>query len=226
MFGLRAKRRKINPKKTFAIDYITHEGAKIPTDFILKDLSVTALVPDFPIPGMFQKDASPDSYCHKSIHIQAYGRQDAADRVASSGYRGIGALIPIEDFARMLAKIGHCMAVAALGPDKFHSFVLPYILREGKGWQYFVGSNPKKAVDKAFVPNYFDLKAEWRYDLGTNIIIADIKFISNIDSLPRYTVIVGRLLGSFEEFRSHELLPGQYERRRPIPRRQVASEFL
>jgi hypothetical protein len=219
MLGLSAKRRKSHPNQTFRLYVYDHSDRPVPIDIPVADLMLSALVPEFPLPGMLQKTARASSYVHDNINIHVFGKQDIVEQLNALGYRRIGGILPIEDFARMLAKIGHCLAVATYGPDKFHSFVLPYILHGGNGWQYYIGNPPNLNILIDRYPMYYSLKGELNLGLGTNIIFAEIKFSSHIDDMPRYRVIVGRFLGSPEEFLSYALLPGQYERKRPVPMR-------
>jgi hypothetical protein len=125
MLGLRSKRRKSNPNQTFRLYCRNDNDSQTAIDIPLADLMLSALVPEFPLPGMLQKTARISSYVHETITIHVCGKKDIGEQIKALGYPGISGIVPIEDFASTLAKIGHCLAVAVYGPDKFHSFVLP-----------------------------------------------------------------------------------------------------
>jgi hypothetical protein len=101
MLGLKAKRRKSRPNQTFRLYARDNNDSPTAIDLPVADLMLSALVPEFPLPGMLQKTESINSYIHETINIHAFGKQDIGEQIRALGYRGISVVIPIDDFARM-----------------------------------------------------------------------------------------------------------------------------
>lgn len=216
-FGLRAKRRPIIPHQKYNLDLLHPDKQKTKHAFSLDEIPITALLPEFPPPGMLSSNIGPATYRHEKVTIHAFGKKDYGEIITSLGYDGIGALLPIGDFARLLAKVAHCMAIAAFGPDKFYSYLLPVILEGSDAWGYYIGDHTEPPQKPDIPPNTFRLTGEWNTFMNTNIVIAEIKFFSTIKMMPRYKIMAGKFLGSIEEFLSYGLEPGQYGRKRPVP---------
>jgi hypothetical protein len=217
IFGLRAKKRPIAPHQEFRLDLSNDGSNKAPHQFKMDEIPLTAFMPEFPPPGILINGSDPDSYRHKTFNLHVWGRNDHTEIINALGFTGVAAALPIDDFARLLAKVSHCMAIATCGVDKFESYVLPIILDESPSWPYFVGGFTESADKPDTPPHTFRLKGQWNTGIGSNISVGEIKLFSHLPNMPRYKIMTGRFLGSFEEFLSLGLKPGQYGRTRPVP---------
>ena len=75
MLGLRSKRRKSNPNQTFRLYCRNDNDSQTAIDIPLADLMLSALVPEFPLPGMLQKTARISSYVHETVTIHVFGEK-------------------------------------------------------------------------------------------------------------------------------------------------------
>lgn len=97
-----------------------------------------------------------------------------------------------DQFARMLAKIAHAFATAEFGGASFVPLLPPYILGQQSIGPYLVGGDTAPRTKPILFPHYISGHVLWR-DRTPHYLTVSIEFFAGL-GLPRYQVVVGRLL--------------------------------
>jgi hypothetical protein len=95
-------------------------------------------------------------------------------------------------FSRMLAKIGHSLAVAILGKDKFAPLLKPLILSGDRMGNQYIGGEP--FLEKTRKELHTVALGYRRYE-GKDYVVATIRLFAQHQT-PTYTVVVGESLES------------------------------
>lgn len=96
-----------------------------------------------------------------------------------------------EWFARVLAKMAHAQAVAALGYEGFEAFLPPVIIGESQFWPHLVGRASEVPPGPQTNGHWIDLYRQRHPHEG--VLLARIRLFAELDG-PTYDVVVGRCL--------------------------------
>jgi hypothetical protein len=162
------------------------------------DAPGTLLLPEFEPPGiLLGKEPSPSiNVVRTNVYTTTRDAVIRQRKLIESGLVGALAYTEYEPikFARVLAKIAHCLVVHAFGINSFDPLLVPTILGKDSNVSYCVGSNGP-VPDALFPPTVNSL-----HQVGTDTIeikgvlyiFAQIRLFSGFRPLsPIYTIVVG-----------------------------------
>lgn len=207
--GIRTRRPKIRPTH-YDIGMVTPDGSRTVGHIPVKDYPSPVMMYKFGQPNMLRDvPRSVDTFVWTAYMITA-----EAD-VALETYRWDGRLslraVPVE-FARLLAKIGHCYAIAELGANSFHPLAPDVILGRDAHIGEIVGGDFPDTVTSTpddLEPPIPDaghlLDLDYLLRPGRPpLVIANIRLFASI-STPTYRVVVGevRTLEHIRVFAQH-----------------------
>lgn len=98
-------------------------------------------------------------------------------------------------FARMLAKVAHCVAIARRGINKFEPLLASVILR-GENCAYVVGGVTERIEPPVHMPMW--VRTEVRPIGGVRYVVVFMRFFAYVGppekGTPTYSVVVGRFI--------------------------------
>lgn len=186
--GLRTRNKKERPTKLPA--FIASEGGERRVDLEISDhpfvLSMPVLPPPRILSGQPLTNKLPEgiSFIFRAIN----------DGIA--GPVTVKSIWPVSEFYRLLAKIGHCWAVAELG-QRFTQFLPPLILGDEDHFAHLIGGTDVELPDPPSVDLLHDVKLTHR-SRGEGdpeaLIVACVTLFPSL-GMPTYQVVVGRERG-------------------------------
>lgn len=100
-----------------------------------------------------------------------------------------------QPFGRYLAKIAHCTAIMAFGPDSFTPMLPPIILKEGGSVSYLVGAEAAGTSAKSDAPHHWiELCCMRDHSTGHTLLACSIRLYAWLTT-PTYLVIDRRGAG-------------------------------
>ena len=195
--GLRTRRRN-NAPKTFPLGIIKDGREKI-IDVAVSEHCVVLPLPLFEPPAFMENNIPKPSRNYKEgigltglVTVWLSDREQIRKRYNADEIFVEHKLDHLS-FARMLAKIGYCQAIAQFGLDAIQeAYVLPAILGERNDIGRWVGSTDTVLTPEIGVGHQIHAEKWERVNHGNSqeLIIAYIHLFSHLHS-PLYTVIVG-----------------------------------
>lgn len=179
-------RKKSHPSELPLFDVNGVKGNKVMVN--IQDYPCTVLFPGLRTPAILElpEETSPNS---SGVFLPLNYN---SERLHSLGIYKFGTnAFDLYSFARMLAKIGFCLAVDRYGLNSFHPWILPFIMNDkGAGIYQLVGAAPY-SEDKSGETH--DLMLKLIQLNGKQLIAAQIRLFSDLDT-PWYYVIIGEPL--------------------------------
>jgi hypothetical protein len=144
----------------------------------------------WPAPGILFDEVPNQEF--KGELVVRYDKGDFSNAIrADEGFK-IGRIDNLA-FARMLAKIAHCYAVARCGADSFEPMLPPLILGKISSAQYFVGGDLSiEPPDQSHLLHDM-YPVDCRRDNGPVYLGVALRLFAMI-GMPRYHIVVGRRL--------------------------------
>lgn len=132
-------------------------------------------------------------YSDNLVSVSVWRRGPSEEKVRKTadeiGAKAIAvANIPIFQFARLLAKIGHCFGVASLGMNGFKPFLTPLILNESRLWTPYIGSS----FTEASGDGRHKVKLEIVKSETKSLVVVTIHLFNALGA-PGYQVVIGEL---------------------------------
>lgn len=195
------RRRKSRPR-TAPLTLVSR-GIEILHRLAFREHLLPLMLPVFPEPGCFTRDQPKQGIDLIGLRIIKFG-QEPNTIAAQQGAEGIkieARMHPVE-FARMLAKIGYCYAVAHWGLDAFSEvFVLPAIRGQTDDVGHWVGTyirDHPKSDDPTLIHQLEVIADSGGLHNGVPIThaLAHIQLFANSPS-PVYRVVVGKLRSDY-----------------------------
>lgn len=194
--GLRSRRPKQRPK-TLLASFRRQDGSEVVEEFGPKEQPYVLLMPIWDVPGItLGKRPSPDFETTQS-HVYLFTSPEVQRRIEVEGLKlGVWPYVNYQTFARAIARISFCQAVAKLGLDGFDHLDLPaLILGRYPSPSHYVGvtrdippaPDPRNVMHKAELSTYYvNSKQYWMVSLR---LFAHSGYREN--GMPIYRTIVG-----------------------------------
>jgi hypothetical protein len=196
--GVQTRRPKKRP--TELPTRVMRRGAEIRMDLPVKDHPHFLVLPVWESPGIFRGEQPQALFTNLSSHMLYYIPPNI-NRTLDLEDGELAKIVPdyrvdTNQFARAIAKIGYCQAVALFGLDGFRRLVLPdLVLGKYRGISQFVGSElsnppPPEPSGRQHRVDVFDLWVN-----GMRLLVARVRLFADSGTkehgTPIYTVIVG-----------------------------------
>lgn len=186
--GMRGTRRR-RPPDAIEIEAFSERYEMVKTSVAPNAVPASAALPHFPPPGYLAGRDPNEIIDPPYSEIHTFGNVLRIIRAVRSGVYGVSRVIPAFSFMRMLAKIGHCEAIARIGPD-LDSLLCNVIRGMGQNCSHFVGSfADTAAAQDDGVSHWIQLEA---VDFqGRKLLVASIRLFA-IAAGPMYQVVIGQ----------------------------------
>lgn len=126
--GIRSRRPKQRPKSLFA-SFRKPDGSEIVEEFSPKDQPYVLLMPIWSPPGITLGKPPTANFDVTQGHLYIFTSEAMQKRIASDNLKlGVWPYINYPTFARAIARISFCQAVAQLGLDGFNHLDLPALI--------------------------------------------------------------------------------------------------
>lgn len=126
--GIRSRRPKQRPKSLFA-SFLKPDGSEVVEEFSPKDQPYVLLMPIWNVPGIALGKPPTADFDVTQGHLYIFTSDDVQRRIAADDMKlGVWPYINYPTFARAIARIAFCQAVAQFGLDGFNHLNLPDLI--------------------------------------------------------------------------------------------------
>jgi hypothetical protein len=126
--GIRSRRPKQRPKSLFA-SFLKPDGSEIVEKFSPKDQPYVLLMPIWNVPGIALGKSPTADFDVTQGHLYIFTSEDVQKRITAEELKlGVWPYVNYATFARAIARISFCQAVAQLGLDGFNHLDLPGLI--------------------------------------------------------------------------------------------------
>jgi len=204
--GLRSRRPKGRPK-TLIASFRRPDGTEIHREFSIADQPYVVLMPIWNVPGISVGKSPTPEFDTAQGHAYIFTTPEVQQWIDQEGLKlGVWPYINYPTFARAIARISYCHAVAALGLDGFNNLDLPdLILGKYPNPSHYVGvtRDVPPPPDHRDIPHkiemHFYARPEQQYLLVSLRLFAHSGYLGN--GMPIYRTIVGAPLPSAQPLR-------------------------